>query len=369
MINVKTISLVLTQKCNLTCIYCYERFRVNASMPFIIAKESLQRHLSDSNYEEFVIDFFGGEPFLEFNLMRKIFDFVETLNLDRPYHFSTTTNGTLVHGAVQDWLISKRGKCHITLSLDGTKEMHDHNRSNSYSMIDFPFFKKYYENQPVKMTLSHATLPHLAAGVKHIHSLGFKIENNLAYGLDWSVLKNIIILQRELKNLIDYYLDNPNIVPCRLLSMEIAAILPNNNIKKWCGVGTNIVTTDIDGRDYPCHAFLPISLGTEKARKYQHFNFNEIRKLLDEPCVACAILPICPTCYGANLYKNENPKLRDKNLCNLAKITALACSYFEAQKIIHSQKNKRYSKYMIEAILKIQKEINIGDSALFQANL
>ncbi len=334
-------------------------------MPFNVAREALQRHLSETNYDEVIIDFFGGEPFLEFEVMREIVDYVENLNLEKAYFFSATTNGTRIHGDVQTWLMSKRNKYHVTLSLDGTKEMHDHNRSRSYSSIDFPFFQKAYGNHTVKMTLSPETLPHLAAGVKHIHSLGFKVANNLAYGPDWSMPVNIMILERELKTLIEYYLDNPDIEPCRLLSMKIVGVVQRGTPKKWCGVGTNMVTIDVDGQEYPCHAFLPVSIGEEQAAISQRFEFGEMN-LVDEPCITCLLLPICPTCYGANLYKNGSPKLRDGSLCNLTKVTALACSYFEAQKILRdNNKDKHHSRDMIEAISKIQKEIAIGNSEPF----
>ena len=47
------------------------------------------------------------------------------------------------------------------------------------------------KNQYVKMTISPETLKMLADGVIYLHGLGFDIDNNLAYGVNWSDEKYI----------------------------------------------------------------------------------------------------------------------------------------------------------------------------------
>lgn len=362
--NIKYISLVLTRRCNLQCFYCYENYKTKDSMCFDVAKAALKKHFSDAAYDEVVIEFFGGEPFLEFELMRKIFEYVENQTWDKPYHFSTITNGTLIHGETQSWLITHRNKYHVTLSLDGTKEMHDCNRSKSYSRIDIDFFRRYYPDQPVKMTLSQATLPSLAQGVKHIHSLGFKIENNLAYGLDWSNAENLMIFQRELMKLIDFYLENPQLEPCGLLSMYIEGVMTKEHPKKWCGAGTNMVAVDIDGMEYPCQSFLPMSIGDEKAKSSRCLNFGEIQELVDENCEHCILLPVCPTCYGSNFSIRDSTKIRDRSLCNFTKMRAFACSYLQAQRILLNKGRSPLRMSEIDSVLRIQNELALSLSSV-----
>lgn len=359
MSKTKTITLILTQRCNLNCVYCYEHFKTRNAMSFGIARSSVEKHILNSNSDEVVIDFFGGEPFLEFDLMKQIYEYVESRDWNKHYYFSISTNGTLVHSEIQSWLMSRRHKCHVTLSLDGTKQMHDHNRSNSYSKIDFEFFKNCYPDEPVKMTLSQETLPFLSEGVRHIHSLGFKIANNLAYGIDWSNTDNIVVFQRELKSLIEYYLEHPDIEPCRLLSMRIEGVMSEKDrTRKWCGTGTDMVSIDVDGEEYPCQTFLPFSIGSEKAKLAQELCFT--KDLVEKNCEDCILLPICPTCYGCNFDRYGFINVRDKSLCNFTKVRALACSYFEAKKLKRDNiKDRRITKLLIEAILKIQNGVSL----------
>ena len=67
----KTITLLLTNSCNLNCIYCYEHNKAPESMSFETAKEILDSELIGRDMEvPVIIDLFGGEPFLNFELMK-----------------------------------------------------------------------------------------------------------------------------------------------------------------------------------------------------------------------------------------------------------------------------------------------------------
>lgn len=55
------------------------------------------------------------------------------------YHFSVTTNGTLIHGEIKRWLYENRDKITLKLSLDGNRKSHNINRSNSFDKIDLDF--------------------------------------------------------------------------------------------------------------------------------------------------------------------------------------------------------------------------------------
>ena len=107
---------------------------------------------------------------------------------DFPHTIFLTTNGTLVHGDVQKWLIDHKDCVICGLSLDGTREMHNTNRSNSFDSIDIDFFAENYPMQDIKMTISRETLPTMAEGVMYAHKRGFEVSCNLAYGIDWFYL-------------------------------------------------------------------------------------------------------------------------------------------------------------------------------------
>jgi radical SAM protein with 4Fe4S-binding SPASM domain len=175
-------------------------------------------------------------------------------------------------------------------------------------------------------------LSSLAEGVIFLHSFGFEIQNNLAVGIDWSDPTNEKILSREMNKLIEYYLENPEIKPCSLMDMKIE--YHSRPARKWCGVGTQMVTFDVDGTDYPCQSFLPMSIGKEKAAHSRTINFNLLEHLVDPKCKNCILQSICPTCYGSNFGENDTLASKNNNLCRLTKIQALACSYLKAKRIL-----------------------------------
>lgn len=360
----KSVTLTLTENCNLNCVYCYEHNKSFKTMSLEVAKKIIDKEmLADDGFNSVTIDFFGGEPFLEFQKIKELADFIISQNYDKNYIMFATTNGTLIHGEIQQWLIEKQEIFQIGLSLDGTKMMHDLNRSNSFNDIDLDFYRKYYSHQGIKMTISQQTLPYLFEGVKFCHDLGLDCNCNLAHGIDWSNENNKFILERELMKLIDYYIENPNIKPCSLLDARIE-ILGYDNAdvvnKKWCGVGTNMYTYDVDGNLFPCQFFMELSCGKEKSKNLE-FPESYTDEVLDEKCKTCIIKAICPTCYGSNYVSTGSIYSKDENMCVLDKIIIKACSYLKALRWENGQLkvHKNEEQALIRAIIKIQEKLVI----------
>ena len=102
----KHISLSITERCNLNCIYCFEKSKSPQKMTFETAVEKIDFELIHSEeYKSVAVDFMGGEPFLEFDLIKKICEYYwsKQNDLPKPLTFFTTTNGTLVHGRIKEW--------------------------------------------------------------------------------------------------------------------------------------------------------------------------------------------------------------------------------------------------------------------------
>src|SRR5437868_4362841 len=69
----RTLTLIVTQACNLNCTYCYEPFKSAKVMPFSVAASALQAHLMpDRTHNEVLIEVTGGEPMLAFERVREI---------------------------------------------------------------------------------------------------------------------------------------------------------------------------------------------------------------------------------------------------------------------------------------------------------
>lgn len=323
--NTRTISLTITERCNLACTYCYEHNKSMANMSFEVAKSILDRELLQGEQaENTYIDFFGGEPFLNFELMKQVVDYVLSFYRGK-LHFFATTNGTLVHGDVQKWLTDNRRFVSLGLSLDGIRKAHNLNRSNSFDNIDLDFFLREYPNQPVKMTISEQTLPYMAESIAALHELGFNVQCNLAYMVDWTSSKNLSVLVDQLNCMIDYYLEHPKVEKCKMLDFHIEVLaLPketSNSFKKSCGTGTAMRCYDVNGFAYPCQLFMPLSAGA-MAKKIGELPIkNDIpAELLEEKCRKCYYQRICPNCLGSNYLSTGNLYKPDDARCELYKV-------------------------------------------------
>lgn len=360
------VTIAMTEACNLDCTYCYENHKSKNTISIETLKDIVKREMTtETDFPNVEFDLFGGEPFLEFDKIKEIAEYIKTLDSDKHYVLFATTNGTLVHGEIKKWLIENKDTFICGLSYDGTPEMHNINRSNSADKIDLDFFAEYYPMQDIKMTVSHESLPNLAEGVIFLHEKGFEVSCNLAYNIDWSAESNKEILQRELMKLIEYYLEHPEIKPCMMLDMSITNISyidKESKYIRYCGAGVSTVAYHIDGTKYPCQFFMPLSVGEEKAKKSLSLKFykEEIPKeLIEEKCVKCVAQAVCPTCYGANYAATGNMYRHDDNYCELTKIIIKARSYFKAMQWQKGQLNIPDDEvvHLLNSIKIIQEEL------------
>lgn len=332
--NRKLVMLMVTENCNLDCAYCYERNKTKKTMNIEVAKAAVEyEFLNSDGFDEIEFDLFGGEPTLRKRFVKELVGWTRAQDFPKPFVFFLQTNGTLVHGDFQDWLLANRRYIQVGFSLDGTPETHNKNRSNSYSNIDIEFFANNYAEQGVRMTINGATVGNLAADVIHLHGLGFsRIDSYFAYGIDWDVPHIGSTLSAELEKLCAYYLDHPSINECSIFDMNLLRLLDREaDLEKWCGTGTSIVTIGVDGRKYPCQTFQPNT--APKPLELHQIEFGKLRNFKDPECLDCFLAPACPNCYGMNYVMNGDILKRDKQFCRVMRIRALAISYLRGRQI------------------------------------
>jgi len=348
----------------LSCIYCYEKNKQGKDIEFERARDIIDKEVNMvDGIKNIEIDLFGGEPFLAFDLIKRITEYVKKIDTDKQIMLFATTNGTLIHNEVQEWLIENAEWFTCGLSLDGTKQMHNLNRSNSYDSIDIDFFYKMYPFQDIKMTISQKTLPYFAEGVIELHEKGFLVSCNLAYGIDWSFKQNENVLEEQLKILIEYYLEHPEVEPCSMLNMGLTNIGNNCAPTRYCGAGIYTRAYDIDAEVYPCQYFMPLSVGYEKAKAAQKMEFpNDCIPVdkLDDKCKKCVLNSSCPTCFGANYATSNNIYAKDEAMCKLTQIMMRANAYFNAQLWNQNRLKTECPEdvlSILKAIVKIQNEL------------
>ncbi|MCK5062183.1 4Fe-4S cluster-binding domain-containing protein [Candidatus Parcubacteria bacterium] len=353
----KIVILTITEACNLKCSYCFETEKTEKVMNIEVAKDAITYAFNNSSgFDEIEFDLFGGEPTLCKELIKKIVDWTYRQNFKKPYLFFLETNGTLVHGDFKKWLIDNSQFVYAGLSLDGTPETHNKNRSNSYAKIDIDFFLKNYPKQSIRMTVCKDTVDNLSNDIIHLHRLGFlEVVATFAHGVDWEIEKIRDVLDLELMRLCNFYLKNPGVKVCSILDMNLFNIQHRDKkIGKWCGSGTSMVSIGIDGTKYPCHTFQSCTATEARATKLGKIDFDAIDDFSDPACANCILEPICPNCYGMNYVKNGNILARDKQLCEIVKMRAVATSYLMGQKINKNLKQFTPSR-LFQTILAIKK--------------
>lgn len=131
--RIEGIILQLTQNCNLRCSYCaysggyINRVHNNKRMSMETAIEGIDFLLRNSkDCEEINIAFYGGEPLLEFNLIKDCIEYVKNNVEGRLVRYNLTTNGTLLTDEVVRYF--EENAISVMVSLDGPADIHDRNR-------------------------------------------------------------------------------------------------------------------------------------------------------------------------------------------------------------------------------------------------
>lgn len=130
---IKSMCLHLSHDCNLRCKYCfadegaYHGKREN--MPTEIAKAAIDFLIASSgNIKNLEVDFFGGEPLLNFDVLKETVAYAkeQAQKAGKFFKFTTTTNGILLDEEISEYLNKEMDN--VVLSLDGRREVHDNAR-------------------------------------------------------------------------------------------------------------------------------------------------------------------------------------------------------------------------------------------------
>lgn len=133
--NVTSIVLQVTQNCNLRCDYCvysgsyHNRVHSNKRMTLELAKKGIDFLANHSGDCEIInIGFYGGEPLLEFKLIKECMEYASKRCKGKKIYYNLTTNGTLV--TKEMILVFQKYDLHLMFSLDGPKAIHDMSRKD-----------------------------------------------------------------------------------------------------------------------------------------------------------------------------------------------------------------------------------------------
>lgn len=341
----REIFVMITNKCNLNCSYCYETTKNNQHVSPSKLKTLLSKEFNEnrSHYDEFNLIFHGGEPFLSFKELKELSEWTWENFPELNVLCMATTNGTQNSVEIQTWLKKNKDRFIPILSIDGDRESHNLNRSNSYDLIDRNFFKKNWPLQAVKMTVNQDTLAKLFSNFLSLSKYGFEVNPSLAKEVPWSPERDLPILAREMKKMADYYVANPEFIPCPLINIPVQNFSPSLNIPhhRACGAGENIIAFDVNGNAYPCHAFIGNpNLPYNKPKMESNFNLLKSNKglLISEDCKDCFIYSCCSPCYGLNYTNREGMGKFDPVMCEFNKVCILSAANMFSRMIKNKEK-------------------------------
>lgn len=356
----KSIMLVLTQMCNLRCSYCYEQHN-GQKLDYYSIKKIIDKEYEDTSDLERQVYFFGGEPFIEFDLIKQTVDYIENKYSNFRTSYSVTTNGTLVHGDIKKFLIKLSHRFEIVLSIDGNKKMHDLNRcfsdgKGSFDKIDLDFFSSL--GSKAKMTITPDTLDSFAEGIMFIESKGLKCKANFASGVDFCLDENSNTLWNEMNKLIKYYSKNTEQQLCFMLDLPLADILvPLDNKFRYCdaGCGRHCYSDSEDW--YPCQGLMPFAVSDDR---FKCVDLSRSSVLDSSPCNNCSFVRICKACYASNYLETKNVYNPDEQTCKLNKACILTSARIQYNRLKNRSPDS-YSdsdKQLIMAILRIANELD-----------
>ncbi len=184
---VKALCLHIAHDCNLACKYCFaqegEYHGRRALMSFETGKKALDFLVANSgNRVNLEVDFFGGEPLMNWQVVKDLVLYGRSLEKEHNKHFrfTVTTNGILLDEEKLSFINKEMGN--IVLSIDGRREVNDRMRPHrggqgSYDEI-VPKFQHVAEsrnqmNYYVRGTFTRYNLD-FAQDVKHFADLGFE---------------------------------------------------------------------------------------------------------------------------------------------------------------------------------------------------
>lgn len=184
---VKALCLHIAHDCNLACKYCFaeegEYHGRRALMSFEVGKKALDFLVANSgNRVNLEVDFFGGEPLMNWDVVKQLVAYGRSLEEpnNKKFRFTLTTNGVLLNDEVTEFV--NKEMSNVVLSLDGRKEVNDRMRpfrtgKGSYDLI-VPKFQKLAEsrnqtNYYIRGTFTRNNLD-FSEDVKHFADLGFK---------------------------------------------------------------------------------------------------------------------------------------------------------------------------------------------------
>lgn len=375
MMACRSVTFQVTEACNLNCVYCYQKHKSPKRMNWETGKaivDYLFRMWDEDDKTAYickdtksiVLDFIGGEPLLEINLIERICGYFwhEALRRDGclwgdTFRISMISNGTVYFSeAVQKFLRKYRDRLSFSITIDGPKEMHDKCRRHpdgrgswaEANAAQKHYHKAYDGYLGTKVTIAPENLPYLHTIFKYFADEGYKeIHANPVFEHEWTpdeaslYFHELILIAEEILSKDEY-----RAIQTSLFEERFFAPIPETDLQPWCGGTGLMMAFDPDGKAYPCLRYMESSLNGEQEPlcigdcfsgayfKQEHVDIREWlskmnrRTSCDDECFYCPIAKGCASCAAWNYQKYGTPDKKDKGICWMHRARSLANAYY-----------------------------------------
>lgn len=341
-------------------------------MSFETAKQFIDELLNDKysymnkfNTKGLVIEFIGGEPFLEVDLMKQIVEYIynQMIVLNHPWLYysvvSTCSNGILYNTPeVQDYFQKYGFLTNLGISIDGNKQLHDSCRidfqgNGSYDRAIAAvkqYRKQFHREADTKMTLSPMNIQYLSEAVLNLIKEEYKeIHLNCVYEPGWTN-EHAKIMYYELKKIADYLIDNNlyNKIFVSMFEEDMFTSMSDKNTVNWCGgtIDGGNLALNYTGKLYPCIRYMDSSLNGKQPAIYigeighgicstdiEKENYEKISNITrqsqsSEECLNCPIAEGCAWCSAYNYEETGSANKRVTYICIMHQARSLANVYY-----------------------------------------
>jgi uncharacterized protein len=326
---IKAMCLNMTHDCNLSCEYCFASQGTYKGEKGFLSLETGKKAFdflvkSSGNRRNLEVDFFGGEPLMNFDTIKGLIEYGRSLEKDynKHFRFTITTNGVLLNDEKIDYI--NENMDNVVLSIDGRKETNDrmrktHNFKSSYDLV-INNFKNFVKKRGNKDYFARGTYTSynldFSEDVKHLRELGFdkiSVEPVVANPEEKYAIKeeHLDILKKEYEKLAEYYIE------CSKTNRKFQFFHFNIELDGGpciykrsigCGAGTEYVAVTPKGELYPCHQFVGMEefiignvtegiTNRDMVNKFKNVSVNE-----KPVCIDCWAKYYCSGGCHANAY-------------------------------------------------------------------
>ena len=388
MFGARTVTIQVTDSCNLACTYCYQINKKKHVISAEFGKKFIDSLLMGeyeiycpySKSEGIILEFIGGEPFLQIDLIDELTTYFIQRMVDlnhrwlNRFRISICSNGTLYFNPkVQSYIQKHYMHLSFSISIDGNKELHDACRvfpdgTGSYD-IAMAAVNHYRENYGhvtgSKMTLSPNNIMHTSSALIGLVENGYTtIHSNCVYEEGWTI-EHAKILYEELKKLATYMLITGQYKDVDLSIFVEIFFHPKleDELQNWCGGTGHMLAVDWKGDLYPCIRYMESSLGTDaepiiignvntgilctekQCNLCKELNAVDRRTQSTDECFYCPIAAGCAWCSGYNYQKFGTVNKRATYICCMHKARALANAYYWNMRYRLDKEDKRFAIY------------------------